>query len=281
MKTKKYDLPLEQRAKDEVEPLKIFWNQGPYNFLLHRTLNFYHRSKTRALRDEVSSKIGNYLFPITDDLLLSLYEHACKKYQAFCKFKYSNNSGFMKTNSEIKFIETIESVLRDHPEFKGIEIYPSYSHSKDVNKMMKMVVGNHVPDFILFGIKTKGSSGVALEIDGDSHIAKYEKDLLKDNHLQEMKLFTFSIQNDQVRDYNHILKCLKEMYKVPSGALNNQIQQAKRMIWAKTIACNLTLTEMDQYVWDRYGINLYLEKQALEMGKLNKCARNIKKELSF
>ena len=70
MQTKNQYLPIEQKAKDETNQLKIYWNQGPYHFLLHRTMSFYNRSKTKQLREDVSDVIGKYLFPISDNVLL-------------------------------------------------------------------------------------------------------------------------------------------------------------------------------------------------------------------
>lgn len=280
MKPTKFSLPLEQRAKDEEEQLLTHWNHGPFNFLLQRTFNAYLKDKTKKRREEVEATINKHLPPVTDEMLLSLYQHACRRFQDLCKSRFGNNSGFLKTSSERKFMDTLESILKENPELKGIEVYPSYCYCKNLSPMMKMVVGNHVPDFVIFGIKNVKASAVAIEIDGDSHIDKYQKDLLRDQHLQELKTFTFSIQNSQVQDRSYILGWLRKMYRKPSGALNNQIQYAKRMIWAKTIACNMTLAEIDNYIELHFGISTHLELEASKLAKLGCCPRKIKVELT-
>lgn len=205
-------LYLEQKARDESEYLKRNWNEGPFNFLLTRTTEKYDLKSNSARRLHCERHLGVILPQITDEMLLSLYIFACLKYQHRCRHQYGPTSGFYTTKSETDFSRTLQSVIKTHAKLNHLEIYPSEEQSKDLPKNFKMVVGNYVGDFLVFGLKGKGSSAVVIEIDGDSHLDKYSKDELRFQHLKELKILTWEVPNAQVNDITFIEKAVLDMY---------------------------------------------------------------------
>lgn len=272
-------LNLEQKSRDESEYLKRTWNEGPFNFLLSRTEEKYFLKANTIRRLQCERHLGLILPQITDEMLLSLYILACLKYQQRCHNQYGPTSGFYTTKSESEFAQTLQSIIKNHSKLNHLEIYPSESHSTDLPANFKLVVGNYVPDFIVFGLKGKNSSAVAIEIDGDSHLDKYSKDELRSQHLEEMKILTWEIQNSQVKDINFIEKAVFEMYRLRNGSLNQQIQRAKRSIWAKTIVCQLSLDEIERYVRHEFLTELHLKKEADFLINTKNCPRSIKNDL--
>lgn len=271
-------IPLEQTARDETEAMKISWNGGPFNFLLTRTLEKYKHKSVTERRLLVETNHNLKLPQLTDEMLLSLYKFACEKYMRRCRNHFGSSSGFYKTSSEIAFAATLDSMIRQNPKLKHLEIYPSQNHSKDLPPNFKMVVGNYVPDFLVFGLKIKGSSAVAIEIDGDSHVDKYSKDELRSKHLKEMKIFPFEVQNDQSKDFKFLSKSILDMYRLRTGSFNSQIRRAKRMIWVKTISCQLELEEIEAFVLSNFNIRLNLKVELMLTATSSACPRTVRRE---
>lgn len=269
---------LEQRSKDESQQLKIDWNSGPFNFLLSRTSEKYKHKAVLLRRLDCEKQLSIALPQITDEMLLALYEYACCKFQEKCQRQYEF-SGFTKTPSESSFSKVLNEIIKKHPKLKHLEVYPNQNYSKDHPQNFKMVVGNYVPDFLIFGLKLNGASAVAIEIDGDSHINKWGKDDLKNKHLQQLKIFTWEVQNDQVLDFDYLEKAILEMYRLRNGSLNAQILRAKRMIWVKTISCQLSLNEIDNFVSQHFSLALNLQSETKVLPELPGCPRNISREL--
>jgi hypothetical protein len=142
-----------------------------------------------------------------------------------------------------------------------------------------MLVGIHVPDFLVFGIKGLGFSSVAIEIDGDSHAEKCVKDFQKYENLSECDIMTISVPNSKVRDFKYIKGILSEMIRKRSGALDRQIKANKRRIWCKTISCQITLKEIEIFAKNKSGIDLYLVKEAKYLLRESDCPRSIRREL--
>jgi very-short-patch-repair endonuclease len=272
-------LPLEQKSKKESRVERYTWNKGRFNFLLRRTEEVYGRKKNLALRAVIENQIAQTLPRISDAHLLELYKFAYSKYLTKCHRDYRHHSGFLRTRAEHAFLDTLESILKQHPEFKYLEIYPSNDFSKNLNPGMKMVVGNYVPDFLIFGLKTDGYTSLTIEIDGDSHIHKFAKDELRRSHLAELKIRQLSISNERAANAADILALLEKTYRKRSGALDEQIKRNKRLIWTKTIACQLTLKEIDEFALDNWGIPLNLRLEAEYILRLQDVPRKIKKEL--
>ncbi|MGE0632735.1 MAG: hypothetical protein AB7O96_10020, partial [Pseudobdellovibrionaceae bacterium] len=177
--TSEFKLPLEQRSREEAEQTRATWNSGAFNFLMTRTQEKYRLKATRSRRQSLEGQ-SNCQFPeISDDMLRALYQFACLKYMKKCHRNYGVSSGFSSTPSESAFARTLASIIQNNPSLKHLEVYPSQKNSKDLTPGFKMVVGNYVPDLIIFGLKTDLTSGVAIEIDGDSHIDKWQKDELR------------------------------------------------------------------------------------------------------
>lgn len=272
-------LVLEQKVRDESEYLKVSWNSGPFNFLLNRTSEKYPLKLNTLRRLQCEKSLGLVLPKITDEMLLSLYNFSCQRYQQKCRNQYGNSSGFYSTQAESVFAKTLRNIIKNNPKLSHLEVYPSNEYSKDLPKNFKAVIGNYVPDFLIFGIKIKGVSAVVAEINGDSHNYKFIKDELKDQHLKELNIFTWGIDNKQVQDMNYLEKALLEMYRPRNRSLNEQIKRTKRMIWVKTISCQLTLNEVEKYVQREFSTKLNLESEAGVLKMLKDCPRSIKKEL--
>lgn len=274
-------VPNEQLMKEEVQYLKESWNRPTFEFLLGRSIQKYTHKAALNRRRQIESQLNIDLPPITDEMLIKLYLHACSKYQRKCNSTYNEKSGFLRTPQERVFFETLKSILTKHSKLKHLEIYPSPSQSSDLPPDFKYVIGNYVPDFVVFGLKTKRSSGIVFEIDGESHSKKYQKDLLRNEHLLELNLFTIEIPNNQATDFDYIESLLLQLFKIRTGSLNRQIQRAKRMIWLKTVSCQLSLSEIESYILTNFQIqlNLILESQMLISHP--DCPRTIKKALSY
>lgn len=273
------EIKLEQISKEESQYESYKWNKGCFNFLLQRVGENYIHQKNSQRRLAIESSLNMKLPPIEDHILIELYKYACNKYQKSCNRNFNEHSGFQKTTSEHQFLKTIEAVIKSNPDFKYIEIYPSISFSKDLPTNHKVVIGSYVPDFILFGFKTSKASAVVIEIDGDSHINKLQKDLLRDQQLSELRIFTFSVPNEQAQDSTYIHRVFKSLHRKRSGALDKQIQRTKRMIWIKTISCHLSFAEIENFVFERSGVRLNLESEATSLLGLDNCPRKIKVEL--
>lgn len=245
--------------------------------MAQRTTDLYHHKKIERRRTQIESQLNQSLPLIQDHILLELYKLACSKYRAKCNSNYDYN-GFSKTYPEKVFLNTIETVIKNNPELKYLEIYPSSRFSKDLIPLNKMVVGNHVPDFLTFGLKSKGYSSIAFEIDGDSHENKYSKDKLYYDHMEEVGICCLSIPNDKVMDQDYILNTLRSLYKKRSGSLDKQIKRNKRLIWTKTISCHLSLEEIENIVLQRFSIQLNLLGEKYILLTRSDCPRKIKAE---
>lgn len=270
---------IEQQGKDEAESLKISWSNGPYNLLLSRTTEKYKHKATAERRRSIEVSQNVILPQITDKTLLSLYEHACEKYMRRCHRQPGGYTGFSTTPSENKFAEALNFIIGKNPTLRHLEVYPSQSRSKDLRPGFKMVVGNYVPDFVVFGLKTNGCSAVAIEIDGNAHVYKYAKDEVRSAHLKEMKIFPFEVQNDQSTDIAYLTSAILSLYRLRNGSFNRQILRSKRMIWTKTIACQLSLKEIEELVLQLEGTHLHLNLEAHEIAKTHTCPRKMRAEL--
>ncbi len=276
----KYKLPFEQLSKDEAQVLKSTWKSGAFHFLLQRTEEKYNL-KNNKLRRTNLEEYSNTRFPlITDQMLFSLYRYASTKYLNYCKSNYNNYSGFSTTPSEKIFLKSIESIIKNNPKLKHLEIYPSNSYIKDLPPNFKMVIGNYVPDFLVFGLKIKGFSAVAFEVDGDSHINKHSKDELRNAHLKELKIFTIEIPNNQVNDITYLTNILKKTYRLRNGSFNQQIQRVKRLIWLKTICCQLSLAEIENYIRNNFNVQLNLNDELNILKDRQLIPRKIKHEIN-
>ena len=269
---------LEGQSKEESEQLYKQWNKGAFNFLLQRTLNNFNRSKTIKRRTLAAKTIQEDLPPISDEILLYLYQKAAKKHRKLCSTQF-NESGYQDTPSEIAFRKTLESIIDSDPKYSHLEAYPRLRHSKDLLSNQKMTVGVLVPDFIVYGIKRLGCTAVCFEINGDSHVYKHGKDVEREKRLESLGIVTLPIENDRSRDYKYIKQALDSWLKKRSGPLDKQIQRNKRKVWAKTVVCQFSITEIEEVVKAKFNIDLHLVAEAKELAKLSNCPRNIKKEL--
>lgn len=277
--TSAFKLPLEQISREEAWQMKITWNTGAFNFLLARTQEKYRLKAVTARRRNLETQLS-YKFPeINDDILRAVYQFACIRYMKRCHQNYGVSSGFGSTSSESTFSRTLLSIIQNNPKLKHLEVYPSQEYSKDLPPGFKMVVGNYVPDFIVFGLKTELTSGVAIEIDGDSHINKSEKDALRSGHLEEQKIFTWEIPNTQSSDSHFITQALLSLYRLRNGSFNDQILRAKRGIWVKTICCHMELSEIEDFVRENFSVELNLLIEAQALLDTTVCPRKIRSEL--
>lgn len=272
-------LKLEKRTKDEAVELKRNWSTGSFDFFLFRTQEKSLLKATIKRRLAIENQLNLSLPNLTDEQLKSLYIHACLKYKNKCRSKYGESSGFLKTYSERIFLETLQRIIHLHPKLKHLEIYPSLTFSKDLPTGFKMVIGNYVPDFIIFGIKDEEYICMTVEIDGDSHINKFEKDDLRRGHLNELNILQWEVPNDQVKDYNFITATLLKMHRLRTGSFNSQVKRAKRKIWVKTILCQLSLDEIEQYCKNTFNLELNLIAEARALAKHRLCPKKIKAEL--
>ncbi len=276
----KYKLPLEQQSKDETLALKSNWCSGAFYFLLERTSEKYALKKIKNRRSNLEHYSNTKFLPITDQMLFSLYQFASQKYLSYCQSNYNNYSGFSTTPSERKFLESIESIIKNHPKLKHLEIYPSHNYNKKFPSNFKMVIGNYVPDFLVFGLKIRGFSAVAFEIDGDSHTYKFAKDELRSKHLKELKIFTIEIPNNQVNDISYLTNILLKTYRLRNGSFNQQIQRVKRLIWLKTICCQLSLTEIENHIINNFNVQLNLVDELNSLKDRRSIPRRIKNEIN-
>lgn len=272
-------LPLEQKSREEAEEKRITFNSGAINFLLSRTQEKYRLKAVSTRRQNIELLLDCKFPEINDDILNELYQFACVRHMNRCRRDYGASSGFLKTSSETVFARTLSAIIQNNPKLKHLEIYPSLEYSKELPPGFKMVVGNYVPDFIVFGLKDKRTSGVAIEIDGDSHIDKAEKDQLRCTHFRQLKLFTWEIPNNQASDFKFISESMMSLYRLRNGSFNYQILRAKRGIWVKTISCQLTFSDIEEFVQQGFSIQLRLRDEAQAMLAAHDCPRKIRSEL--
>ncbi len=273
-----FKVPWEQRAKEDNDLQRITWKTGAFNCLLSRTKEKYRHKTTLKKRIQLAGESECPFPELSDDVLKSLYRFACEKYCKSCQTKYEY-SGFQRTPAERIFLDTVSEIIKSHPKLKHLEVYPSEDRCPDFQPRLKMVVGNRVPDFLIFGLKIPGCSAIAVEIDGESHIKSAAKDGLRNSQLKEMGLFTFEVQNDQVRDTEFLTKALLSMYRLRNGSFNKQILRAKRLIWVKTIACQLSLDEIEEFVAGTFSLQLNLRKEATAIISSPGYSRKVRSEL--
>lgn len=270
------NLHFEQNIKDETIAKNNQWNKGCYHFILQRTLNEYYRKKSALRRAKTQNTLNVSLPLITDEIITALFEHASQIYFDKCSAKFEH-TGFQSTPSERKFLESFKELTKIYSEFKNIEIYPIDHYTKQLNK--KIVVGCHLPDYVVFGLKMTGYSGVVIEIDGDSHINKLGKDMIAYSHFESLGLFPLSIPNEKATDLQFVYEATKSMTRKRSGALDKQIQRTKRALWCKTISCNMTIHEINAFVLENFDLNLFLIEEAKALIIDPKCPIKVKYEL--
>lgn len=271
-------LPLEENARTESEKLYAQWNRGCYRFILERTANYYNRVATSNRRKIVEDKIGLNLPPITDTMLCALYSYSMKRFKSTC-FERFQHSGFEMTSSERQFQRTLETVLTNLGYTNQVEVYPSEAHSKDFPAQTRLVAGVHAPDFLIFGLKQKGFSSIAIEIDGDSHIHKASKDFQKYANLEQLGILALSVPAEKASDSAFIESIVRDLSRKRSGALDKQIASNKRKIWCKTIACHLSLSDVEEFVITHFRVELKLIAEAEVLANIVSCPREIKREL--
>lgn len=271
-------LPLEENARTETEKLYAQWNQGCYRFLLQRTDDHFDRLATTNRRKLAEEQIGSILQPITDEMLSVLYAHSMKLFKSSC-FERFQHSGFEMTLSERQFQKTLEEALAELGYTKNVEVYPSLSYSKDFPAHTRLVVGVHAPDFLIFGLKQKGFSSIAIEIDGDAHVHKAGKDFQKYANLQQLGILALSIPSEKVSDLAFVKSVVQSLSRKRSGALDKQIDSNKRKIWCKTIGCQMSLADIEGFISNRFGVDLKLDLEAKVLVRLEDCPREIKREL--
>ena len=270
------NIQFEQNIKDETNTKASQWRKGCHHFILQRTLSEFYRKKVALRKSQIEKSLGVCLPIITDEMLTVLFEHASQLYFNKCSARFEH-TGFQSTPSERKFLESFKELTKIYPEFKNTEIYPAGHYTKHLNR--KLVVGCHLPDYVIFGLKMTGYSGVIIEIDGDSHTNKLEKDMIAYSHFEDLGLYPLSIPNEKATDLQFIYEATKSMTRKRSGALDKQTQRAKRNLWCKTISCNMTLKDIDAYIFEKFGLNLFLSKEARALVLDTKCPVKIKREL--
>ena len=271
-------LPLEENARAESEKLYAQWNHGCYRFLLQRTADHYNRIAVATRRKLVEEKLQAVLPAISDEMLSVLYSHAMKRYKTTCFERYQH-SGFEMTNSERQFKESLEKILTSLGYAKHVEVYPSDTYSKDFPARTRLVAGVHAPDFLIFGLKQKGFSSIAIEVDGDSHVHKTAKDFRKYANLQQLGILALSIPAEKVSDLRFIENLVRDLSRKRSGALDKQIASNKRKIWCKTIACQMTLKEIEAFVIHNFGVELNLIAESKALLAIESCPREIRREI--
>ncbi len=271
------NIQFEQDIKDETKRKIKQWNKGCHHFILQRTLNEFYRKKTVLRRAQIEKSLTVSLPLITDEMITALFSHASQLYFDRCSARFEH-TGFQSTPAERRFLETFKELTKTHIEFKNADIYPTDHYSKQLNR--KLVVGCHLPDYVIFGLKMNGYSGLVIEIDGDSHVNKLEKDMITYSHFESLGLYPISIPNEKSTDLQFLYKAMKSMTRKRSGALDKQIHRTKRALWCKTIACNMTLKEIDTFVVEKFGLNLALVDEAHTLFLDSKCPVKVKRELA-
>lgn len=246
-------LPLEENARTETETLYAQWNQGCYRFLLQRTDDYFDRLATTNRRKLVEEQLTVSLPPVTDEMLSALYVHSMRLFKSSC-FERFQHSGFEMTLSERQFQKTLEDALVELGYAKNLEVYPSHNYSKDFPAHTRLAVGVHAPDFLIFGLKQKGFSSIAIEIDGDAHVYKSGKDFQKYANLQQLGILALSIPSDKVSDLKFVKSIVQCLSRKRSGALDKQIESNKRKIWCKTIGCQMSLSDIEGFVRTHFGV---------------------------
>lgn len=268
-------LPLEEHARNETEKLYAQWNKGCYKFLLQRTSDYFDRQATSQRRGKVEHALGLSLPALTDQMLSYLYDYTARDFRRFCARSYEH-TGFQMTTTEKKFASSVAMAIQEIRGGTNLEIYPSLIPSTEISRML---IGVHVPDFIFFGLKQKGFAAIAIEIDGDAHVYKAQKDFQKYRNLEALGILTLSIPNEKVQDLDFIRNLLKGLKQKRTTAFRHQLASTKRKIWCKTIACHLSLSDVEALIKSKFDVDLGLLAEAAILKEFECCPRDIQKEL--
>lgn len=248
------------------------WSTGYFNYLLTRTNNKFFIKKNTERRILLESKLQTNLPLLNDTHLEQLYNYACSLFLKYCFDNY-DNSGIQSTPYEKTMLKNLENIISENKDFKSLNIYP-YCNPK----RHKPVIGCHMPDFLIFGLKEKKYSALVLEVDGDSHVDKYSRDINYYNHLKELGILVIPIPNEKASDQTYLKEVLNHYYRKRSGALDKQSKYCQRLIWAKTIACQMSLDQIDDYCLKNFNLITNLSLESKYIIKLSDCPRIIKKE---
>ena len=112
----------------------------------------------------------------------------------------------------------------------------------------------------------------------DSYLTQLSTNTPK-NQLQLFLVLFLKKMNQKTYTPKEKVKILKDLNTTRSGALDKQIQRHKRSIWCKTIACQLSLSDIDEYILDHFDVRLNLAIEGSHIVNLKNCPRIIKSEL--
>lgn len=280
-------------TNDELKKLNKTWERGPFRFLLQRTIENYNKLKTVERRHDIELSLNMKLPPINDDLLQKLYNKVSTIYDEKLsgkdklnefnkrqKLKPTNekppelkvNSGFYLTACEVGFMNSFQKLKDQIPKLKNVELVP-------FAKTTRMPIGPYLPDFLLLGLSMKGTSLLAIEINGGIHNLKISKDFAKEDDLLKFGISTINIQNNEVSDLEYLSKIFNDSKIINlKNRTPEQVQTILRRIWVKTIVNHWPLERIEMELNMESGFKFNLIKEFHELVKHSKCPRSIKDE---
>lgn len=254
------DSQLHYEMEASQEELK--WNCGCYDYLLYRSQYGERKKQFLEKIKELEVTSDTKLPFLRDASLESVFKNISNLHKQKT-LKGNTISAYEKTGCEKRVLSTILKEL-EKPRYKHVEVYPSQGRDK-------LLIGNYVPDIVIFGLKIKGFNAVIIEVNGGVHNDKMLKDSIMEKHLNELGFYVWSIDNHNAFNYDYITEAISSMYVPNRKSLQKQILNTKRKIWCKTISMNINLSEL----------SLILPEYSLEEGlryiKSHKhCPRELK-----
>lgn len=257
-------------ANEEAHAIQVKWERTPFEFFKTRYISNYEKPITKNKRKKIELETGLKFPAITSDQLDVLYKKVVHEYENQTKNLATN--GFDQTKYEKIFLKNLNKAKNDLKKMAKVDIYPATETS------VKIVVGPYILDFILFGITQKGYSALCLEVDGGIHLAKAQKDDIRNAHLASLGILTYSIQNPFALDSNFTLKFLSDEVLRDISKHKDQTERILSNIKLFTVAYHWSLQRIEVEYRSMFGENLNLRKELEMFADKRDCPRKIKKE---
>ena len=190
----------EQRFRDETQSADLRWEraQPMYEYLTYRFDDFGNRGASPANLGRLADieKDRRLQLPmLTEDHLHALADVAL----TYARRQYGNftTSPFTPTPTEMVALRKLLQCFRRNTVCR--QALQDQLEPSDDGVPRKWLLGPHVPDLVLPGIRPVGTtikfSGLIIEVNGGVHAEKLAKDTLLRNHAEEIGLFVYDVEN--------------------------------------------------------------------------------------
>lgn len=138
----------------------------------------------------------------------------------------------------------------------------------------KPIFGSFVPDFIIYGLKPSRPNGkgtkfqaVIIEIDGDAHDAKSEKDILYEKLANEHGIYVARFRNEQVHDLGRELTKMLERKGYKLAKKVSARDPTRIGVMLRSIACWLSPEEIAEHLKTTHGYGIDIFEHTAKLTK--------------